>query len=78
MDAATFFAYAAELLKVNPPHPTDQPIIAQLKRLGFEPGKSFDLKSASPEAQQAFASAPQAAQKLMAWKTPTVAPVVNG
>ncbi|MFO1088382.1 MAG: DUF1254 domain-containing protein [Hyphomicrobiales bacterium] len=78
MDAATFFAYAAELLKVNPPHLTDQPLIAQLKRLGFEPGKSFDLKSASPEAQKAFANAPQDAQKLMAWKLPSMAAVVNG
>ncbi|WP_338462153.1 DUF1254 domain-containing protein [Synechococcus elongatus IITB7] len=78
MDAATFFAYAAELLKVNPPHITDQPLIAQLKRLGFEAGKSFDLKSAAPEVQKAFATVPQDAQKLMAWKVPTLATVTNG
>lgn len=78
MDAATFFAYAAELLKVNPPHVTDQPIIAQLKRLGFEPGKSFNLKSAAPEVQKALATVPQDAQKLMVSKTPTLASIVNG
>jgi hypothetical protein len=32
MPADKFFACAAELLKVNPPHITDQPIIAQMKR----------------------------------------------
>ena len=32
MPADKFFAYAAELLKVHPPHITDQPIIAQLKK----------------------------------------------
>jgi hypothetical protein len=32
MPADKFFAYAAELLKVNPPHLTDRPIIAQIKR----------------------------------------------
>jgi hypothetical protein len=34
MTAAKYFAYAAELLKVNPPHITDEPIIAQLKKIG--------------------------------------------
>ena len=29
MPAGRYFAYAAELLKVNPPHITDQPMIAQ-------------------------------------------------
>ena len=38
-----FFAYAAELLKANPPHITDEPIIARMKRIGLEPGKSFDI-----------------------------------
>jgi hypothetical protein len=38
MPAAKYFAYAAELLKVNPPHLTDQPVIARMKRTGIEPG----------------------------------------
>ena len=44
MPAGKYFAYAAELLKVNPPHLTDEPIVARMKRIGIEPGKSFDLK----------------------------------
>ncbi len=63
MPAGTFFAYAAELLKVQPPHPTDQPIIAQLKRIGIEPGKSFDLDKADPVLRTALASALDAAQR---------------
>jgi hypothetical protein len=43
MTASEFFAYAAELLKVHPPHLTDQPIIAQMKKVGVEAGKSFDI-----------------------------------
>jgi hypothetical protein len=35
MSAEKFFAYAAELLKVNPPHETDQPIVARMKRIGI-------------------------------------------
>ena len=77
MPADKFFAYAAELLKLHPPHITDQPIIARMKRIGIEPGKSFDLAKADPVARKALESAPAAAQKLMAWKVPTLARVVN-
>jgi hypothetical protein len=78
MPADKFFAYAAELLKVNPPHITDQPIIAQLKKIGIEPGKSFDMAKVDPAIRNAMASAPEESQKLMAWKLPTLARVVNG
>jgi hypothetical protein len=78
MPAAKYFAYAAELLKLQPPHVTDQPILAQLERAGFEVGKSFDLDKADPAVNQAFARAPEDAQKLMAWKMPTLSRVANG
>jgi hypothetical protein len=77
MPAGKFFAYAAELLKLNPPHITDQPIIAQMKRIGIEPGKSFDIASVDPAIGKGLETAPEAAQKLMAWKAPTLARVVN-
>ena len=48
MPAGRYFAYAAELLKVNPPHITDQSMIAQLKKIGIQPGKSFDFDKADP------------------------------
>src|SRR5215472_11504509 len=69
MPADKFFAYAAELLKVQPPHITDQPIIAQLQRIGFDVGKSFDLDTTAPAVRKALESAPGEAQQLMAWKT---------
>lgn len=78
MAAAPYFAYAAELLKRQPPHITDQPIIAQMKKIGIEPGKSFDIGKLDPVLQRALESAPQDAQKLMAWKVPSLARVVNG
>jgi hypothetical protein len=62
----------------SPPHITDEPIIAQMKRIGIEPGKSFDLSKLDPTVQSALASAPEEAQQLMAWKFPTLARVVNG
>ena len=77
MPGAKYFAYAAELLKVNAPHVTDQPIIAQLRRLGFEPGNSFDADKAAPAVRKAIENAPAAAQQLMEWKIPTLARVAN-
>jgi hypothetical protein len=56
MPAEKYFAYAAELLKVIPPHITDQPMIAQLKKIGFEPGKSFELGKANPAIRKALES----------------------
>jgi hypothetical protein len=78
MAAGRYFAYAAELLKVNPPHITDEPMIAQLKKIGIEPGKSFDIEKLDPAVRKALSSAPEDAQQLMAWKIPTLARVVNG
>lgn len=77
MPAGKFFAYAAELLKLHPPHITDEPIIARLKRIGFEPGESFDLDKADPAVKTALETAPEDAQKLMAWKMATLARVAN-
>src|SRR6516165_2833744 len=77
MAASKFFAYAAELLKLQPPHITDQPIIARLKRIGFEVGKSFDLDKVDAAVKKALETAPEDAQKLMAWKAPTLARVAN-
>jgi hypothetical protein len=78
MPGARYFAYAAELLKLHPPHLTDQPIVAQMKRIGIEPGKSLNFDKLDPVVQKALADAPQAAQQLMAWKVATVARVANG
>jgi hypothetical protein len=78
MPADKFFAYAAELLKVQPPHMTDQPMIAQLKKIGIEPGESFDMARLDPAVRNALTNAPEEAQKLMEWKVPTLARVVNG
>jgi len=78
MPAGKFFAYAAELLKVNPPHITDEPIIAQMKKIGVQIGSSFDIDRVSPAVRKAIESAPEAGQKLMEWKLGTLARIANG
>ncbi|MDQ0317477.1 DUF1254 domain-containing protein [Amorphus orientalis] len=78
MAGKDYFAYAAKLFEVNPPHPTDQPIVARMARLGIAPGESFDFDAADPVVKAAIEAAPKSAQQLMAWKTPTIAETVNG
>jgi hypothetical protein len=77
MKGGDYFAYAAEILKLQPPHLTDEPIIAQMKRIGIEPGKSFDINKVDPVVKKAVEAAPEAGQQLMAWKVPTIARVAN-
>ena len=78
MPADKYFAYAAELFKLHRPHITDEPIIAQMKRIGIERGKSFDFSKLDPVVQKALTTAPEAAQQLMQWKLATLATVANG
>jgi hypothetical protein len=78
MPAGKFFAYAAEILKRHPPHITDEPILAQMKRIGIERGKSFDIDKLEPAIKTALATVPEDALKLMAWKTRSLARVENG
>jgi hypothetical protein len=78
MPAGKYFSYAAELMKVNPPHITDWSTIARLKRLGLEPGKSFDFAKADPVVQNALEQSTTEGLKVMKEKLPTLARVVNG
>jgi hypothetical protein len=77
MPGEAYFTYAAELLKIHSPHLTDEPVLAQMKRIGIEPGKSFDISKLDPAVRNAVAAAPAEAQELMKWKVPTLARVAN-
>ena len=78
MAAAGYFACAAELMKIHPPHVTDWSMLARMRRIGLEPGKNFDLQAVDPAIRQALEQAPAAAQQAMQAKVPKLAPQVNG
>jgi hypothetical protein len=79
MTPDAYFAYAAELLKLNRPHATDQPQLARMKRvLGFDVGQSFDLAKADPLIRQALQAAPAAAEKALITEWPKVGRKANG
>jgi hypothetical protein len=78
MPADAYFARAAELLKLHPPHITDQPMIANLAKVGIVPGQDFDFAKLEPDVQAGLKAAPKAGQDLMKWKVKTLADVTNG
>jgi len=76
--AADFFGYAAELLKIHPPHVTDWSVLARMRRIGIEPGASFDLGALDPAVRHGLEQAPAAALQAMRAKVPNLAATVNG
>ncbi len=78
MDGLDFFTYAAELMKLHPPHITDQPIIARMARIGFQAGKPLEVDALSQEVRDALEAAPRSALETMQAAIPRLNPVVNG
>jgi hypothetical protein len=78
MPGLDFFRYSAELLKVNPPHITDQPILARMRRIGIEAGKSFEPGRLAPEVQNALQQAATDGLKRMRENLPKMGEHANG
>lgn len=54
MTAEEFFTYAAELMKLHPPHASDGSMVIRMKRLGLQPGTAFDFGSLDAPIQEAL------------------------
>jgi hypothetical protein len=68
MDAASYFALFAQLLKTNPPTAEDAPMVATLAKIGVVPGQDFDASKLDPAVAKGLAGAPKPAQdKIMGW-----------
>lgn len=78
LPAEKFFSYAARLLKANPPHLTDWSFVTQMKRLGIEPGRDFDMSRLDPATRNALEASPAAAMREMKEKAASLARVSNG
>jgi hypothetical protein len=77
MPGEVYFDYAAELLKLHPPHPTDKPILAEIKQIGIEIGHCFDISRLTPGIRRSIAAAPAKAHQLMSAKLPTLTRITN-
>ena len=73
-----FFSYAVELMRLHPPHVTDQPIIARMARIGIEASKPLDVDALPQDVRDALVDAPTSAQATMVSALPRLNPVLNG
>jgi hypothetical protein len=77
MDAASYFALFAQLLKTNPPAAADAPMVAKLAKIGIVPGQDFDASKLSPAVAKGLAGAPEPAQgKIMRPRPGSTAPTI--
>src|SRR5262249_30990327 len=70
-----FLDMARNLMRAKPPHLTDWSMNSRMKRIGLEPGKSFDDGRVGADA---LARGAAAGLKLMREKAPTLARIANG
>lgn len=78
MSGTEFMTRGAELMRLHPPHVTDQPMLARIARLGLRPGRAAALEGAGSDVLAAIERAPAAAQQRMTEAEPRLSPIVNG
>ena len=78
LPAREYFEYAAQLMKLHPPHITDPDIVARMKRVGLEPGKDFQYDSLSPSAKAAIDQAAEEGLKMIKAHLPEIGTMENG
>jgi hypothetical protein len=78
MPAGAFFARAAELMKLHPPHITDWSVVTRMRRIRIVAGESLDVETLDSLTMQALDRGAAAALRAMQAKVPKLAPLVNG
>ncbi|QEK90582.1 DUF1254 domain-containing protein [Achromobacter insolitus] len=78
MPADAFFEYAAELLRKNPPHPTDQPVLAKLRNAGLIAGQPLDFDKLGHPVKQGLRRGLRAARERMTTAAGGTVRSVNG
>jgi len=78
MSADAFFNCAADLMTIETPHLTDWPILARMRKIALEPGKSFHFKRAPAAVQAGLSTAVQEARSHIIANSSTMGRVRNG
>lgn len=78
MDIMTFFKEFAELLKSNPPDPTDQKILSDIKQIGLIPGKEFNTEKFTSDEINTWNQAGKMAAKKIAESKPIGSQLIQG
>jgi hypothetical protein len=78
MSAQTYFEMFADLMKNNPPHELDWPMVVQLRQIGIVPGKDFVFSKLDPQTQKALERAVGEARKMIEDRAERSGEFVNG
>lgn len=78
MDAATFFTVFFDVLRNNPPHANDTPMLDRMRRIGLDDRRPFSYGSLSPSVQQALAQAQPLAGRRIADGVSRLGTPLNG
>ncbi len=78
MDAGTYFALLAALMKQNPPAPDDAPMVKRMAKIGLVPGKDFDIKKVDPAVAKGLRAVPIAAFASILFQFRSMGKNVNG
>lgn len=78
MDATTFFARLATLMKTNPPPAADAPALTKLAKIGIVPGQDFDITKLDPAVARGITNAVPTAFTKLRDAAKTAGAPVNG
>ncbi|WP_258129503.1 DUF1254 domain-containing protein [Achromobacter anxifer] len=78
MDAASFFTLFFDVMRNNPPHANDTPMLDRMRRIGMDPRQPFSYGRLSPAVQQALAQAQPLAGRRIADGVSRLGTPMNG
>jgi len=61
LDIDAYFTRLAQLMKTNPPHPADAPLVARMAKIGLVPGQDYDPSKLSGFDKEAIRAVPKLA-----------------
>ena len=77
-DPLNFFAVLNAMLRINPPRPADEGMVATFKEIGLHPSQEFDSSHVDEAVRSGLLRAMKDAQGIMAMKNQSMAEIVNG
>ncbi len=78
MDAASFFTLFFDVMRNNPSHANDTPMLDRMRRIGMDPRQPFSYGRLSPAVQQALAQAQPLAGRRIADGVSRLGTPMNG
>jgi hypothetical protein len=77
-DPLNFFVILNEMLRINPPRPADEGLVAMFKEIGLHATQYFDSGSIDKAVRNGLVRAINDAQEIMAIKGQSMAEIING